>query len=538
MRASLSLSLLPMYARFAFGLPSHLRRRITLDEARAIVADRLAHREENFLRLVDRAIWARPASPYRWLLARAGVEADDLRAMVARDGLEPALRALREAGAYVTFEEFKGSVPIVRDGRVLRQRAVDFGNPLLAASHEMESGGSTGTPRRVTTDLTDLFAQAPALMLFDDAHGFHGLPSAVWMGPLPESGLNGILSRISSGQVPERWFTPLGDEYRPALRFRLANRAALAIASSVGVRIPGPEHVPVDQAIRVALWAAEARDRAGASLLRTTVSRAVRVAVAARAAGLDMTGVAMTAGGEPPTETKAREILASGARLATNYFFTEVGAVGLGCARPADPNDQHFLADHLAVIAHRRGIPGFDRAVDAFHFTTLLPTARSILLNVESDDYGWIERRPCGCSLEKAGYEVHLRGIRSFRKLTGEGVTLVGSEMEKILEEVLPGRFGGTPLDYQFAEEEDGRGLTRLVLRASPWIPIESERELAAAVLDTLRKGTEASRQAAAVLLNAGTLEVRRAEPRWTRGGKLLPLDSDRRAPRSAGGPP
>jgi len=92
-------------------------------------------------------------------------------------------------------------------------------------------------------------------------------------------------------------------------------------------------------------------------------------------------------------------------------------------------------------------VPGSDITVDAFHFTTLLPTARKLLLNVESDDYGVVETRSCGGPLESYGYTEHLRQIRSFRKLTGEGVTLVGSEMLRILEEVLPARFGGSPLD-------------------------------------------------------------------------------------------
>ena len=106
--------------------------------------------------------------------------------------------------------------------------------------------------------------------------------------------------------------------------------------------------------------------------------------------------------------------------------------------------------------------------VQAFLLTTLLPTAKRILLNVEIDDYGTVEPSTCGCPLEAYGFDRVLRHIRSFSKLTAEGVTLVGSEMEHILESVLPARFGGTSLDYQLMEEEDGGGLTRVVLIVSP----------------------------------------------------------------------
>jgi len=48
------------YARFAWGLRSFLSHSITLEEARAIVQRRLAERESNFLRLVERFLPLRP----------------------------------------------------------------------------------------------------------------------------------------------------------------------------------------------------------------------------------------------------------------------------------------------------------------------------------------------------------------------------------------------------------------------------------------------------------------------------------------------
>jgi hypothetical protein len=236
-------------------------------------------------------------------------------------------------------------------------------------------------------------------------------------------------------------------------------------------------------------------------------------------------------GGEPPTPAKVKAIESSGARWMPFYPISEVGHVGFGCSRPLDGNDLHFFRDALALIQFPRKVPGTEMTVDAFNFTTLLPTAPKLLLNVESDDYGVIERRSCGCPLESYGYAEHLRHVRSFRKLTGEGVTLVGSEMECILQEVLPERFGGSPLDYQLLEEEDDDGFTRISLVVSPRVEIEEESEVIGLVLENLRQSSVASGLAQAVWTEAASLRVRRMEPVVTGRGKLMPLHSTRGGP-------
>ena len=151
------------------------------------------------------------------------------------------------------------------------------------------------------------------------------------------------------------------------------------------------------------------------------------------------------------------------------------------------------------------------------------------MLNVETDDYGSIEGRPCGCPLASLGFADHLRHIRSFSKLTGEGVSLVGSEMIRILEEVLPSLFGGSPLDYQLLEEEDRQGFTRLSLVVSPKIEIADENAVIEAVLQTLGQGSAGADLAQAVWRQAKTLQIKRMEPIWTSRGKLMPLRVARR---------
>ena len=173
------------------------------------------------------------------------------------------------------------------------------------------------------------------------------------------------------------------------------------------------------------------------------------------------------------TPAKRGRIESAGARVIIDYQISGLSRRGLRLPAPADANDQHLLTHHLAVI-QARARSGRDQ-VDALLYTSLLPHAPRVSLNVESDDYGVLEERRCGCPLEALGLHTHVRGVRSFRKLTAEGVTLVGSDMERVLESVLPARFGGSALDYQLAEEEDERGFTRIVVRVAPSIELATK---------------------------------------------------------------
>jgi hypothetical protein len=252
----------------------------------------------------------------------------------------------------------------------------------------------------------------------------------------------------------------------------------------------------------------------------------VRIALAAQDEGVDLAGVTLMGGGEPATPGKVAQIVRSGARWIPSYAMSEAGHIGGACAHPASESDLHFLKDGLALIQYPRAVAG-SITVDAFYFTTLLPSAPKLMLNAESDDYGVVETRSCGCPLEACGFTEHFRYIRSFSKLTGHGMTLIGSDMVRILEEVLPSRFGGSPLDYQLAEVEDERGFTRLEILVDPKVPIADEAGVVNVVLEALDAGPRA------LYRQAGTLRVRRAPPVWTARAKLMPLH----LPRNGGRP-
>ncbi len=521
---------LRMFAQFPMVLKRFLRRRLTLDEARDTVRRQIESREQRFLRILERSVYAYPASPYLALLQMAGCDFGDVQEMVQRKGLEETLRALREAGVFVTFEEFKGRKPIVRHGREIPVQARDFDNPVARRDFAYQTGGSTGIASSVAADLDHMAARAVYQLLTLDAHGMLDAPSAIWHGILPHHGLGTMLRRSCIGPLPERWFSPIGwRDSEHWLKYSVATCYIILWMRLLGLRVPLPEIVKVDQALVVARWVADTVRSHQRCVLHTQVSRAVRVCIAAQEAGLDLTGATIKGGGEPPTPAKVQHMERAGVHYIPSYGMTEAGSIASGCAQPIDGSDVHLFTDAYAMFSYPYPVEGVGVTVPAFNLTTLLPTAPKLMLNAQMDDYGIIEERHCGCQLETYGYTTHLRQIRSYSKLTGEGVSLIGTEVVRILEEVLPERFGGTPLDYQMLEQEDEQGFTRLYLVISPRVKIADESVVIEVVLNALRQSSPMADTASAVWQHAQTIQIKRMEPTWTARGKLMPLHIRRR---------
>jgi hypothetical protein len=427
---------------------------------------------------------------------------------------------------FLTFEEYKGRQQIVRGGREIPADEHSFDNPLASRAYEAETGGSTGRATRVGTDLDDIYSYTAHILIGDHVHGLLGLPKVVWKGALPDPVGVAILLRTSLyGDIPDRWFTPVSNaDYRAPLRFRLATQYIVRMGRLCGRPFPSPEPLPLDQAIVIARWAADAVRRAGGCQIVVGISLGVRICLAAYDAGIDLSGVKILGGGEPFTAAKRAAAERVGADFVPLYISEDTGPMGLPCVNPVEENDHHFLADNLALIQHPREIAGTGVHADAFYFTTLRDRAAKLLVNMESDDYGIVEERDCGCALQELGYHRHVRRIRSFGKLTGEGVTLVGSEMIRILEEALPARYGGGPQDFQLLEEEDAEGLTRLVLIVDPGLDIPDERAVVETLLQAVRDGSVAGGLASSYWRQADTIRVRRSRPEWTGRGKLPTL--------------
>lgn len=187
-------------------------------------------------------------------------------------------------------------------------------------------------------------------------------------------------------------------------------------------------------------------------------------------------------------------------------------------------DDLHLFSDCDALIQRSREVTDSGLSVGAFLFTSLLPSAPKILLNVESGDYGTVWRRDCGCQLGALGLTTHLAKIRSFEKLTGEGMTFVQTDLLRLLEKILPSHFGGTSADYQLLEEEGADGILRLLLVVSPRIgPVDGDA-IQSLFVDELGRDGGFTRAYAEVWRRAGTVQVKRQWPVATKAGKILPF--------------
>jgi len=130
--------------------------------------------------------------------------------------------------------------------------------------------------------------------------------------------------------------------------------------------------------------------------------------------------------------------------------------------------------------------------------------------------------------IRELGLTEHICHIRGFDKLTSAGMTFIGSDLLKVMEEVLPARFGGYSTDYQMVEEEDEKGHTHMSIVVSPDIGTIDEAEVISAVLAEISKGKDTQRMMAEMWSQADTLRVKRIKPLATARGKLLPLHIQR----------
>ena len=528
-------------ARFVARLPAFLRRPLTVGEARAIVRRRLGARETDFLTLARTVIYDRPESPYRQLLRLAGCEYGDLAGLVTRDGLEGALRVLYRRGVYLTVEEFKGLRPVVRGSASVEVDPARCRNPLITPHVAVQSGGSRGVRTFIPVPLEFVRDRAVNKCLALNARGgpWH---LAHW--DVPGGGLTAVLSSCLAGTVPERWFSPV-DPYDSGLhpRYRWSARAARWGSLLAGRPLPMPRHVPVVDPLPIAQWM-NAVLRMGASPLLIGYSSAVvRLCRAARAAGLDLAGAQFAVDGEPLTRARLDVIRQTGAEAIPTYATSETGRMGEGCLNPAEVDEVHFLSDLHGVVQPGPGGGSPELPANTLLFSSLRPSTAFVLLNVSMGDQAVMSARSCGCPLEPLGWTTHLHDVRSQEKLTAAGMTFLDADVIRVLEEVLPARFGGAPTDYQLVEDEGADGRPRVALVVHPSVGPVPSKVMAQAFLAAIGGGSGAERMMGIVWRDAGLLRVERRPPVITASGKILHLhsmshDRARRAtPHASSGP-
>jgi hypothetical protein len=503
-------------ARLTRDLPAFLRSPLTYQEAVKRAAERLRGRQTRFLAIAEQAIYGRPGSPYLQLLRHAGCEYGDLRALVTGRGLEGALSHLAASGVFVTFDEFKGRRDAVRGSRRFAFRDTDFDNPMIASHFEVRSGGTRGPATAVKTHLDFVTELATSTALAFRVHGLTGHDHIIWL----VSGVTPMLIYARLGRPPLAWLYAVDPLPFPV---RAGSQYLAVFSRLLGRPLPGPAFHdladPAGMAARLAALLATGRK----VTVTTYASSGVRISAAARERSTDLRGVCYITLGEPFTAGKRKIVEDSGAQALVRYAFTEGGILGYACGTPRASDDLHFFTDCYGLVQRRRAVGMSGPEVDAFLVTSVLPSAPKILLNVETGDYGLVEHRECGCEMGAAGLTTHVSGIRSFEKLSGEGMTFVQTDLLRVLEEVLPAKFGGTGADYQVLEQEEN-GILRLTLVISPRLGEVDATRARDAFLEALGHEGGMERMGAEFWRRANTVTVKREWPKATKAGKILPF--------------
>ena len=502
-------------ARLLRRLPAFLKRPITAEEARATLRDRLEHRDADFLTLARRLIFGHTVSPYRALLRMVGCEYGDLERLVKIGGPESALAALAGRGVYLTVDEFKGRRPVVRGSTHLLPDPRAFTNPLCAPDVPGRSSGSRGAATPVLVALDYIRDCGVDTRLTLDARGGGDWLKAYW--GVPGASATVVVLRLSAFGAPVvRWFSQI-DPWARGLDARYGwSVTGLRWGSILAGRpIAAPEFVSVDDPRPIVRWMADVRRSGRTPFLQTFPTSAVRLCQAALAAGADITGAKMIMGGEPTTRARLATIRQAGVDAVPRYSSIECGPIGHGCLNPEAPDDIHLLHDLHAVVQHA----GTDLLVSSLRMTAPL-----VLFNVSLGDRATLRRRDCGCPMERLGWDTHLQGIHSVEKLTAAGMTFLDSDLVRVLEEVLPARFGGGPADYQLVEGEDAGGRSTLRLLVHPRLGEVPSEAVAEVFLSAVGTGAGVERVMGLAWRQGRILRVERRAPLVSTTGKILHL--------------
>ena len=507
---------LVMGLRLAAGLPAYLRHPLSVSDSRAILQRRLERRKDDFLDLAKRAIFSNRESPYHPLLSGAGCEFGDLERMVRRDGLEAALLALYRSGVYLTSDEYKGRLPAVRGNASVAVNPSRLRNPLMSPQYLAATSGSRGQATTIPLDLACIRDRAVNMHLALDARGGARWRNAVWAIPAVAP----ILWYSACGGPAAKWFWPINpktSKLHP--RYRWSARVIAWAGRIAGVRMPAPEYVSPDAPLPIARWMELTLREGEVPHLFTFPSSAARLCRAAEEAGIDLAGAQFTVTGEPVTDARLSAIRRVGAGVAPDYGSADSGgSAACGCLSPESPDDVHVFSDLNALIqADAAPFPA-----DSLLLTSIRSTAPFVFLNVSMGDRAVVSDRRCGCPVEALGWKTHLRDIRSFEKLTAGGMTFADRDVVRILEEVLPRRFGGGPADFQLVEEEAWDGRPRLLILAHPSVPAFNPDEVSDVFLKALGADSETHRIMALQVKEAGFLRVERRPPLTASSGKVL----------------
>jgi hypothetical protein len=340
-----------------------------------------------------------------------------------------------------------------------------------------------------------------------------------------------LLKYAAFGAPPARWFSQLdpdSSELDPI--FRWGDRAVRWGSRLAGVALPRPIYAPVNDPIRLARWMRDMLRRGQVPHLFSFPSSAVSLCRRASEAGISLEGAQLTIGGEPVTEARLATIREVGVTALPRYGSMECGPIGYGCLCPDTADDVHLQHDLHALIQAGPAGEALGFPPGALFVSTLHPAAPFVMINVSMGDQATISRRRCGCPLQTQGWGTHLHGVRSFEKLTGTGMTFFDIDVIRVLEEVMPARFGGFPTDYQLLEQESEKGEPQLRLLVHPELGPMNTDEVAETFLSAIGATNRLYRMMESCVREARILKVERRIPQSTRSGKILHLHIERHA--------
>jgi hypothetical protein len=406
-----------------------------------------------------------------------------------------------------------------------------FDNPFLATAYEVRSGATRSAGARIRIDFDYLIQRSVYDVFVLHLHDALTSPIANWFPIFPGApGINSSLRFARFGNPPKKWFTQVDKKHlKVNWEKRLGTSYIIYMSRLLGAPLAKPEFVDLNNAYKVAQWATRMLDHHPNCVVYTFASSAVRVCMAAKERNLNLEGTRFLVTGEPLTPQKKIEIEATGAKAIPIYGISEAGVIAAGCNQNHGESDHcHSYKDTIAITSYKRKVPYCDAEVDSLLFTSLLYESPKILLNVEMGDYGLVQTKPCLCGFGGLGFDKHISQIRSFEKLTGEGVTFVDTDFIHIMEEVLPRKFGGESTDYQIIEEEGSDGLTCLNLLISPRLGNINEKSVIGTFVKLLKKAEDSpeswSQAGSEMWAQAGTIRIKRENPIPTKRAKILPF--------------
>src|SRR6185295_4625722 len=245
------------------------------------------------------------------LLASAGCGAEDVAALVARDGLDEALQSLARSGVYVSYEEFKCRRPVVRGSQTFHFSPEDFDDPLVTRYYAATSSGTRGIPTRVPIDADLIVDMATYWAVFLAEHDALTTPLMFWT-----PGHAGVAARYlacaKAGQTYSDWFVSEGMH---DLTERMYASGVHWLARRAG-RFPNPRAAPFDDPGPVLDRLRDLLDDHQTPSVNTAPSAAVTLSLEAQRRGQSLAGVTFLLGSEPLTPARRRSIEASGAKAA------------------------------------------------------------------------------------------------------------------------------------------------------------------------------------------------------------------------------